>query len=245
LDSKDNTGIGVRLSGAVHYDGEYLFDGLTLELAAGQWTCLLGPSGIGKSTLLRLFAGLSTGGEFTGEISAQDGRPVGDRISYMAQADLLFPWLNVKQNVVLGQRLRGEAKTTERADELIRRVGLGDHINKRPHQLSGGMRQRAALARTLMEDAPVVLLDEPFSALDARTRSDMQELAFKVLQGKTVLLVTHDPAEAVRLSHHLYMMSDQGLAAQSIKAAQPIRAVDDEATLKAQARLLVALRGAD
>ncbi len=248
MDCRDNAGIGVRLFGSVTYDGRCLFEGLSLELVAGQWNCLLGRSGVGKSTLLRLLAGLSTGGVFTGEIVAEDGYPVNDRISYMAQSDLLFPWLNVKHNVMLGQRLRGDhahaEHAVERAGELIQRVGLGEHIDKRPHQLSSGMRQRVALARTLMEDTPVVLLDEPFSALDARTRSDMQELAFEVLKGKTVLLVTHDPAEAVRLSHHLYLMSKQGVTAQSFDAAEPIRAVDDTAMLKAQADLLMTLRGA-
>ncbi len=236
------SGVGVRLSGTVLHGDQCLFAGLSLELTAQQWTCLLGPSGVGKSTLLRLLAGLSSGGEFSGKIVADDGLCVTDRIAYMAQRDLLFPWLNVKQNVMLGQRLRATTTDGARADALIRQVGLAEHIDKRPHQLSGGMRQRAALARTLMEDTPIVLLDEPFSALDARSRSDMQELAFAVLQGKTVLLVTHDPAEAVRLSHHLYLMSGQGLVAQTIKTAAPIRAVDDPATLKAQADLLLTLK---
>lgn len=241
----DNAGIGVRLFGSVTYGGRCLFEGLSFELVAGRWNCLLGRSGVGKSTLLRLLAGLSTGGEFIGEIVAEDGRPVGGRIAYMAQSDLLFPWLNVRHNVMLGQRLRGGPANGERAIELIERVGLGEHIDKQPHQLSSGMRQRAALARTLMEDSPVVLLDEPFSALDARTRSDMQELAFEVLQGKTVLLVTHDPAEAVRLSHHLFLMSEQGVSAQSlgaVESTEPIRAVDDTAMLKTQAELLKTLR---
>ena len=238
----ESVGIGVRLSGAVYYDDQCLFEPLSIELAAAQWTCLLGPSGVGKSTLLRLFSGLAIGGKFVGEIVADDGGVVAHRSSYMAQSDLLFPWLNVKQNVMLGQRLRGEVSNADVADELIRKVGLGEHISKRPHQLSGGMRQRTALARTLMEDTPVVLLDEPFSALDARTRADMQELAFDVLQGRTVLLVTHDPAEAARLSHHLYLMSHQSVSARTIEGAEPIRAVDDAATLKAQADLLISLK---
>lgn len=245
LHRQNNIGIGVRLSGSVTYEGRYLFEGLSLELIAGRWSCLLGRSGVGKSTLLRLLAGLSIGGQFSGKIVAEDGHPVNNRIAYMAQSDLLFPWLNVRHNVMLGQKLRGQHANVEHAVELIQRVGLGEHIDKRAHQLSGGMRQRVALARTLMEDTPIVLLDEPFSELDARTRSDMQELAFEVLQGKTVLLVTHDPAEAVRLSHHLYLMSEQGVTAQPCQAAQPIRAVDDAALLKAQADLLLTLRRAD
>jgi putative hydroxymethylpyrimidine transport system ATP-binding protein len=235
-------GLGVRMSGSFHHAGRLLFEGLTMELAAEKWTCLLGPSGVGKSTVLRLLAGLSTGGEFSGKIVAEDGRGVAHRISYMAQSDLLFPWLNVRQNVMLGQRLRGEHSTERCAGEMIQQVGLGGHINKRPAQLSGGMRQRVALARTLMEDTPLVLLDEPFSALDARTRSEMQELAFGVLKGKTVLFVTHDPAEAVRLSHHLYLMSAQGLTEHTLELSEPIREVDDTRVLTAQAELLVSLK---
>ena len=238
-------GFGIQMSGSFRHAGEPLFEGLTFELCAKKWTCLLGPSGIGKSTLLRLLAGLPTGGNFAGEINADDGLGVADRVSFMAQSDLLFPWLNVSQNVMLGQRLRGEPFTTQRANDLIHRVGLSEHIDKRPDQLSGGMRQRVALARTLMEDTPVVLLDEPFSALDARTRSEMQGLAFDVLKGKTVLFVTHDPAEAVRLSHHLYLMSECGLKEYTLELGEPIQAVDDTAVLAAQAELLISLRSGE
>ena len=235
-------GVGIRLSGAVHHDDQCLFEGLTLQLFAKQWTCLLGPSGVGKSTLLRLLAGLPFSGVFTGDIVPSDGKAIKNRISYMAQSDLLFPWLNVRQNVMLGSRLRGDACNLKLVNQLIQQVGLSEHVGKRPHQLSGGMRQRVALARTLMEDTPVVLLDEPFSALDARTRSDMQELAFEVLSEKTVLLVTHDPGEAVRLSDHLYLMTSQGLLEKTVHPARPIRAVDDADVLKAQADLLIALK---
>ncbi len=240
-------GIGVRLQGTAQHGEQCLFDGLTLELVEEQWTCLLGPSGVGKSTLLRLIAGLPFSGKFDGTITAiQSGsdRPQGleGHISYMAQSDLLFPWLNVKQNIMLGSRLRGDEGDDQTASQLIQRVGLNDHISKRPHQLSGGMRQRVALARTLMEDTPVVLLDEPFSALDARTRSDMQELAFEVLADKTVLLVTHEPGEAVRLSHKLYLMTENGLVEKSTISASPIRRVDDPDTLNAQAELLLDLK---
>ena len=183
---------------------------MTIEIPAGQWTCLLGPSGVGKSTILRLLLGLDTAGQFHGTIGADDNKDVPGRASYMAQTDLLLPWLSVRDNVVLGARLRRETPDHARADELIAGVGLSAHRSKRPAELSGGMRQRAALARTLMEDRPVVLMDEPFSALDAGTRARMQELAAEVLTGKTVLLVTHDPAEACRLVHHFVVLSDGG-----------------------------------
>ncbi len=236
---------GIRLTGSVHYGHHCLFRDVSLELPSGQWTCLLGPSGIGKSTLLKLLAGLPTGGQFDGEITASDGGATAGRAAYMAQTDLLFPWLDVKQNIMLGQRLRGGRPDTQRADTLLHKVGLAQHADKRPHQLSGGMRQRTALARTLMEDTPIVLLDEPFSALDARTRADMQEMAFTALNGKTLLLVTHDPAEAVRLSHQLYLMSTRGIALHTLQGAEPIRAIDDASTLAAQAALLLALKQKD
>ncbi len=232
---------GITLSGRHAIDGTPLFE-TEISLPARQWTCLLGPSGIGKSTVLRLILGLETGGAFSGEIAATDGKAVHSRVSYMAQSDLLLPWLSVVENVVLGARLRGERPDMARADSLLDRVGLSAHRTKTPRALSGGMRQRAALARTLMEDRPVVLLDEPFSALDAGTRADMQELAAEVLQGKTVLLVTHDPAEASRLGHQILLMSAQEAAPWPVPASDPVRALDDAGALQCQAELMAHLR---
>ena len=130
----------------------------------------------------------------------------------------------------------------DRADQLIGEVGLGMHAEKRPHELSGGMRQRAALARTLMEDKPLLLLDEPFSALDARTRSEMQELAFEVLMDRTVMLVTHDPSEAARIAHRVYLLTETGLHQPDVTGRPPIRAFDDPEALDIQSRLFSALR---
>ena len=234
--------VGVEFIGDVHFDDSPLFSNVHLKLPAGQWTCLLGPSGSGKSTILKLLAGLPIGGTFTGSMVTRDGPSLEGRIAYMAQSDLLFPWLNVKQNIMLGNRLRGEQANRVRAEELIQQVQLKDHSHKKPHELSGGMRQRVALARTLMEDTPMVLLDEPFSALDAKTRSDMQEMAFEALKDKTVLLVSHDPAEAVRLAHQLYVLSNTRAYLYQLEVSQPIRAIDDPGTLQAQAKLLLMLK---
>jgi putative hydroxymethylpyrimidine transport system ATP-binding protein len=233
----------IRLTGDFDHAGRPLFSGLDLTLAAGRWTCLLGPSGVGKSTVLRLLAGLDTGGRFSGSISADDGKRVETRVAFMAQTDLLAPWLDVTGNVTLGARLRGERADMERARALIEQVGLDEHSHKRPASLSGGMRQRVALARVLMEDRPVVLLDEPFAALDARTRAEMQELAFETLKGRTVLLVTHDPAEAVRLGHAIFILSEQGLEEIEAPDLPPIRAVDAPQTIDMQVRLFRALKG--
>jgi putative hydroxymethylpyrimidine transport system ATP-binding protein len=188
------------------YSGLALFDGLDLELAGGSFTCLLGPSGIGKSSLLRLLAGLTSPG-ISGQLRGGDGQSLTGRVAYMAQQDLLLPWLNVLDNVTLGNRLRGERVDQQRALDLLMRVGLTDAASARPDALSGGMRQRAALARTLMEDRPVVLMDEPFSGLDALTRLRLQALAAELLAGRTVLLVTHDPLEALRLGEHILIMN--------------------------------------
>ncbi|MFD2739148.1 ABC transporter ATP-binding protein [Sulfitobacter aestuarii] len=234
---------GISLNGRYRLEGRPLFD-VALDLPGGQWSCLLGPSGVGKSTLLRLILGLATGGTFDGTIRASDDAPLSDRVSYMAQSDLLLPWLSLTENVVLGARLRGESPDMARAERLIERVGLGAHRDKTPGALSGGMRQRAALARTLMEDRPVVLLDEPFSALDAGTRADMQELSAELLAGRTVLLVTHDPAEASRLGALILVMSRAGTQVWPGPPAAPIRAVHDPATLACQAALLDHLRKA-
>lgn len=233
---------GIRFIGGCHIGGAPLFAPLELTIAPGAWTCLLGPSGVGKTTVLRLIAGLETGATFEGEIAADDGAPLSGRIAYMAQSDLLLPWLDVMGNVTLGSRLRGATPEIDRARRLINRVGLAEHAHKRPAQLSGGMRQRAALARTLMEDRPVVLLDEPFSALDARRRAEMQELAAELLAGRTVLLVTHDPGEAARLGHKIAVMTEVGLTEIAPPDAPPVRAVDDPDLLSRQGALLRLLR---
>jgi putative hydroxymethylpyrimidine transport system ATP-binding protein len=234
----------ITLQGSYRIEQHTLFDAATLHIPAGQWTCLLGRSGVGKSTIMRLILGLETAGQFDGTIGADDGLPIDERASYMAQSDLLLPWLNLRENVVLGARLRGETPDMEKADAMIARVGLTDHHTKKPAALSGGMRQRAALARILMEDRPIVLLDEPFSALDAGTRADMQDLAASVLTDKTVLLVTHDPAEACRLGHNISLLTPTRIKHWDVPDPAPVRRVDDPKTLQAQAALLSYLRAA-
>ena len=167
-------------SARVAFGGVDIFHDLDLNLPAGSFTCLLGPSGVGKSTLLRFLADLVEG-DVSGNISCSDGLPLKGRIAYMAQQDLLLPWRTVRENVELGASLRGQRPDHDKADRLIAEVGLSNAAHLRPAELSGGMKQRAALARTLMEDRPVVLMDEPFSALDPVNRLRLQELAAQVL----------------------------------------------------------------
>ena len=156
--------------------------------------------------MLRMIAGLGETGSAT-SITATDGTALDQRVAWMAQQDLLLPWLSVSQNVALGSKLRGDPADVRRVESLLADVGLDDRPTALPATLSGGQRQRAALARTLMEGRPVVLMDEPFSAVDAITRARLQELAARLLRGRTVLLVTHDPLEALRLGHRIHAMA--------------------------------------
>ncbi|MEZ9857317.1 ABC transporter ATP-binding protein [Vibrio splendidus] len=216
--------VGVQLSNATlrYRDSEHAtLSGLSLSLNAGNWTVLLGRSGCGKTTVLRYLAGLLDDKvEWQGTLATSDELPLTDRIAYMAQQDLLLPWLSVIDNVCLSHRFQNpvsdKALQTNQALELLAAVGLADQASTMPDQLSGGMRQRVALARTLMQDKPVVLMDEPFSALDAVTRHKLQSLACELLRDKTVVLITHDPQEAVRLADNLYVLQGTPANAQSL-----------------------------
>lgn len=201
---------------------------MSLRVAAGRWTCLLGPSGAGKSTLLDAFAGIVVP---DGRCAALDGKPLAGRVARMAQEDLLLPWLTVAQNITLGDRLRGQRAVPRRVDELLAAVGLSGFASRKPGTLSGGQRQRVALARTLHEDRPVVLLDEPFSALDIARRIAMQDLSARLLAGRTVLHVTHDPAEAARLGDEIIILGGAGLHPVTAPRAPAPRAPDAAETL--------------
>lgn len=186
---------------------QVLFQYFNFQLKKGSWTSLLGASGVGKSTLLRIIAGLESEAIQTGEISFEPNT----RIAWLAQTDSLYPWLSIIDNVQLQAHLSGQksAESQEKAISLLEQVGLGEHLHKRCYQLSGGQRQRVALARTLMQEANLILMDEPFSALDAVTRHQLQALAVELLRDKTVLLITHDPQEAIRVSDEICILRHQ------------------------------------
>jgi NitT/TauT family transport system ATP-binding protein len=179
-------------------------DRTDLAVEDNDFICILGPSGCGKSTLLRLVAGLDT--PTTGKV-VLDGQPVagpGPDRGMVFQSYTLFPWLTVRENVLFGTR-----STAEKSDDLIAKVGLRGFENHYPKMLSGGMQQRTALARALANDPKILLLDEPFGALDNQTRALMQELLLGIWEAdrKTVLFVTHDIDEAIFLSNRVAVMS--------------------------------------
>lgn len=183
-----------------------LFRHLSFALAPGSWSCLLGRSGCGKSSLLRLMAGLPVGPNAALSMRDDSGMVHAVRSAWMGQQDLLLPWRRVIDNVQLGAAMRGEPGDRARASALLEKVGLLSAAKRYPGTLSGGERARVALARTLYESAPLVLMDEPFAALDAITRLDLHALACRLLEKRRVLMVTHDPLEALRLSDQILLM---------------------------------------
>jgi NitT/TauT family transport system ATP-binding protein len=196
------------------YGGETVLQRLSLSVAKGEFVSVLGPSGCGKSTLLRLLAGLVFPAE--GTISV-DGRPVtgpGLDRAVVFQDYSLFPWMSCLENVMLALEQAGlganKAERTHIAEKYIELVGLSGEGRKLPGELSGGMRQRSAIARALAQNAPILLMDEPFGALDEITRAKQQDALLELWHGsaggKTVLFVTHDVEEALILSDRVIIM---------------------------------------
>lgn len=186
---------------------------ITFSLDPGEFTAVVGPSGCGKSTLLSLIAGLMK--PESGEILL-NGEPLTEnssRIGYMLQHDHLFEWRTVYRNVVLGPEINGSLneETKQRAKEMLKQYGLAQFSSSKPSELSGGMRQRAALIRTLLLDPELLLLDEPFSALDYQTRLNVSDDIGQIIRdsGKTALLVTHDLSEAVSLADRIIILSER------------------------------------
>ena len=181
-------------------------DRVSLSVAPGEFVCLIGASGCGKSTLLNLVAGLDL--PTSGEVSTG-----GRRVTLMFQESALFPWLTAAKNVEMPMRASGVARAErqERVAELLDLVQLSSFAGKRPHELSGGMRQRVALARALAQEADVLLMDEPFGALDAMTRDLLHEVLEGIWRRRklSILFVTHEVREAVRLGDRVVLLSSR------------------------------------
>ncbi|MEO3841576.1 ABC transporter ATP-binding protein [Streptomyces sp. B22F1] len=206
-----------------------VLDDVTVDVAPGEFVTLLGASGCGKSTLLNLVAGLDAPTAGTIEI------PGGQRPALMFQEHALFPWLTAGKNVELALRMRGLGKAERRteAERLLELVRLGGAYGKRVHELSGGMRQRVALARSLAQDSKLLLMDEPFAALDAITRDVLHDELTRIWAETkvSVLFVTHNVREAVKLAERVILMSSRpGRIARewTIDIPQPRRIEDTE-----------------
>lgn len=188
-------------------------DGVNFEIGEGEFVSIVGPSGCGKTTILSLVSGLIK--PTKGEIFVAGGTPSEnrDKTGYMFQKDLLFEWRTIQKNIYLGLEIqkKNTQENKQYAKELLTKYGLGEFENKYPNQLSGGMRQRVALIRTLVLKPEVLLLDEPFSALDYQTRINVCEDVSKILRAekKTTILVTHDITEAISLSDKIIVLSNR------------------------------------
>jgi NitT/TauT family transport system ATP-binding protein len=184
---------------------------ISLSISPREFVAIIGQSGCGKSTLLSLISGIIRP---TAGAVLLDGQPVAGpsrKVGYMLQQDYLFEWRTILENAVLGAEIQGldMPKARERAKQLLTRYGLGQFLQHLPRQLSGGMRQRAALARTLCTEPDIVLLDEPFSALDSQTRLALADEVTEILrrEGKTVIFVTHDIGEAIGMAERVVVLS--------------------------------------
>lgn len=189
----------------------HVLDGLSLQVQPGEFVSLIGPSGSGKSTLFHIIGGLTAPDAGTVLMDGQDVTGEKGRIAYMPQQPALFPWRTMEDNVLLPEELRGTSKAAarEHARSWMERAGLSGFEKAYPHTLSGGMQQRAAFLRALMSPQEVMCLDEPFSALDALTRSDMQRWLLDIWEDtrRSVLMITHHIEEALLLSDSIYVLS--------------------------------------
>ena len=225
-----------------------VLDDLNFSVDDGEFVALLGPSGCGKSTLFNIISGLLT--PDTGEIYLKDRRINGNTgdFAYMQQKDLLLPWRTVLRNVLIGPEIQGEPLDTAKteAKQRLTQLGLNGFENSYPMQLSGGMRQRVALVRTLLFRKKLLLLDEPFGALDAMTRTVMQSILLDIwTEGRqTVLLITHDIEEALLLADKIYVLTARPA---TLKAEIPVplprpRHAADASLIRLKSELLTLLQ---
>jgi NitT/TauT family transport system ATP-binding protein len=208
---------------SVAFGPEVIYDRLTFSVVDGEFLCILGPSGCGKSTLLRVIGDLLKIDEGSVTVAGKEAPSAWQEIAYVFQSPRLLPWRNAEDNVILAPQLRfgrrvARAETRERARALLRLVGLGNDTHKMPAMLSGGERQRVAIARALAVDPRIILMDEPFSALDLKTRRRMREEIVEIWKktAKTIIFVTHEIEEALELADRIVVLSPKPTSVLSI-----------------------------
>jgi len=214
------------------YSSLVVLKDINLHIAQGEFVCVVGESGCGKSTLLRLIAGLDT--PTAGEIQVDGVRVTGPGADcgIVFQSYTLYPWMRVAENVEFGLKLQGipKIKRREQVAYYLKMVGLSEFAKALPKELSGGMRQRVAIVRALVCQPKILLLDEPFGALDVQTKEVMQQFMLEVWQrtGTTILMITHDVEEAIFLSQRIYVLSSQpGTVKQEIKIKLPKESTEE------------------
>ncbi len=232
----------------VHFGGEKIYDGLSFTVKSGEFLCILGPSGCGKSTSLRLMGNLleAHGGEVS--IAGLPPERGWDKLAYIFQSPRLVPWRTALGNVLLGMELRFENRSAimrERGISLLNMVGLQNDMDKYPAMLSGGERQRVAIARALSVDPDIILMDEPFSALDLNTRRRMRSEIIRIWQetSKTIIFVTHDIDEALILADRVLLLSNKPTRTlETIVLDQPRpRVIEKSESLSRQKEHLISL----
>jgi NitT/TauT family transport system ATP-binding protein len=222
-----------------------LYEGLTLDVRSGEFFCIVGPSGCGKSTTLRLMSGLLAPSEGEVLVESRPAREKREDFAFVFQNPRLVPWRNAAENVCLAATLRygtRKRKAMERAERELAKVGLAKDMQKMPTTMSGGERQRVAIARALMVDPKIILMDEPFSALDLRTRAMMREEILALWQetGKTVIFVTHDVEEALVLADRIVVLSQKPtrlIETIAVAVPRPRRIETDPELLRIRSRL--------
>ena len=211
------------------YSGSRVVEDFDLNMAKGDFVTLLGPSGCGKSTILNIVAGFTQPSSGTVRVAGREASTPGPDRGVCFQQSSLFPWLTLWDNITFGPRAQGALSSDRRAraEQLLKEFGLGEFHRHYPSQLSGGMQQRAAIARILVNDPDVLLMDEPFGALDAQTRLRMQNFLMRVQAefGCTILFITHDVDEAIYMSDRVLILS-----------ARPGRVVDEIVIREAKPR---------